>query len=153
MASTMSSQSILPTIKCSTCGFDIEISSLADHVCVPPPPQSMASHQKFHVVPANSTIGPQAQAHQFLPHSFTPGRDPAIQEVVPYSRQVPIIREDLNIQPGIQIPQANPGVQQGNSPFGHPVTSRSKAGFLRPGRSVPPQIDSAAASKSVQQIC
>lgn len=29
------SQSFLPTIKCSDCGIDIEISQLADHVCAP----------------------------------------------------------------------------------------------------------------------
>ena len=143
----MSSEGILPTIKCSTCGVDIEISSLADHVCVPV--QSMSSHTKFYVSPADKTIGPQAQAHQL--REFTPGRDPAIHDV-PYSRQIPIIQEELNIQARIQIPQGNPGVQQPSSLFGD-TASRSKAGFLRSGRNVPPRIDAAAASKSVRRVC
>lgn len=29
--------SFLPTIKCSDCGVDIDISQLADHVCAPAP--------------------------------------------------------------------------------------------------------------------
>jgi hypothetical protein len=112
----------------------------------------MACDQKFHVTSANNTVGRQAQPYQFLPHSFTPDSDPAIQEV-PYSRQIPIIQEDLNIQPRIEIPQANPGFQQPNSLFGDPAASRPKAGILRSGKNVPPRIDPTAASKIVRRVC
>ncbi|KAF2396770.1 hypothetical protein EJ06DRAFT_170680 [Trichodelitschia bisporula] len=43
MAGTLRASSMLPSIKCSTCGDEIEIASLADHICSTPKPLSKAA--------------------------------------------------------------------------------------------------------------
>ncbi|KAK4695549.1 hypothetical protein P7C71_g2232, partial [Lecanoromycetidae sp. Uapishka_2] len=35
MASTIRASSFLPTIKCSSCGIEIPISNMGDHMCAP----------------------------------------------------------------------------------------------------------------------
>lgn len=38
MVTSMDLAGILPTIKCSNCGTDVEISAMGDHVCSKPAP-------------------------------------------------------------------------------------------------------------------
>jgi hypothetical protein len=59
---TTERMSFLPMIKCSTCGTDIEISQLADHVCAPL--SSSMSLGDFKVVKVQANCAAQKALNQ-----------------------------------------------------------------------------------------
>ncbi|KAF2432433.1 hypothetical protein EJ08DRAFT_132596 [Tothia fuscella] len=93
MTEGMRPESFLPTIKCSTCGREIDMMALADHVCGPPPR------------PPEQTVGPPAARKPLL------GMDPAIQNIggflAPQIKSPDFSRPSRTVPPRIDAVAAN----------------------------------------------
>ncbi|KIW03780.1 uncharacterized protein PV09_05083 [Verruconis gallopava] len=112
MAAAARPESFLPSLKCSTCGVEIDIVNLADHVCNP---LSKPSN-------GDSTSNPSSDRANVMKG------DPALQA-----------DHSLSIDPAVQQGSILSDVQQ------------PSPGYLRPGKNVPPKIDSAAANRPFLQ--
>jgi hypothetical protein len=128
MAVAQRPESLLPALKCSTCGEEIDILSLADHVCLP----STSNFDLISVV--------RGCANRITePTGGNTINDPS-------SGRTNIMKGDHAVQLDPSVLFVDPAVQQGTRYLNVQQPS-SSPGFLRSGKNVPPNIDAAAASK------
>lgn len=148
--------SSLPSIKCSSCGQDIEILQLSDHVCVPAAAASMlrlfalrknaahkslAKHEEVLNLSAIDSsayvvgLSPQTSplVHGFPgPHSHTTQERPL--PAIPPEAEASLAR------------RPEPAVPPKDS-FLSPSSARKSFGLQRTGRAAPPRINPIIASK------
>ncbi|KAL1968390.1 hypothetical protein VTN77DRAFT_1919 [Rasamsonia byssochlamydoides] len=98
MADDMDIAGILPTIKCSNCGMDVEISAMGEHVCAKPQPPSPPPEPE----PAPESRPPTAGSK--------PGRQGPPPRIDPSAANRPFLRLD------VLTPSSSPGSSMSASP-------------------------------------
>ncbi|KAE9993118.1 hypothetical protein EG327_006471 [Venturia inaequalis] len=104
MATTTRPDSLLPTIKCSTCAQEIDLMSLADHICTPPS-KPRAGDSK-----ASGSDRPHLGPDSTSQLNYSPLQDPAIQFLpTPNAppKSVGYLRSKKNVPPRIDAFAAN----------------------------------------------
>lgn len=117
--------SFLPAIKCSSCGEEIEIASMGDHICGRAPPSAAAKPASM----SNPFTLRQMNAHGHMPHAPSPLQ----QQSEPVSLAVPKTRIRAPTLTSSQIPAPKPvrppppriNPEAANTPFLAPRPPRS----------------------------
>ena len=164
-AGGMRPASFLPTIKCSSCGHDIEISAMGDHECQPAPGSSNTGHVATDsslaekapesLKPGNTTTSNPFALRPVNPNSFQPAQPsplqfdspPPVPMRTPSPGSAPQIRQRAptlgSDQPSQRMPRpalprinADMANQPFLAPFPHETTPISPAASSRSGSSL-----------------
>ncbi|KAF1971040.1 hypothetical protein BU23DRAFT_198807 [Bimuria novae-zelandiae CBS 107.79] len=135
--------SLLPTIKCSDCGADIEISQLADHVCAP---AALAAEKPTSPKLDRAATFGGASFNNRPDGPSRSARMPPPPRIDPYAANKPFYPEELSPDSSYSSPNSrsalSPGLRRSPFPMNRSVTSPLPK-TRDPSPSLSPSLDSA----------
>ncbi|TKA34803.1 hypothetical protein B0A54_14016 [Friedmanniomyces endolithicus] len=126
-AQGMRPASFLPAIKCSSCGEEIEIAAMGDHICSKAPPSPLSQPASL----TNAFTIRQMNAHGHMPHAPSPLQQQQQQQNKPVSlpktrvRAPTVTSHHLPAPKAIRPPPPRINPEAANTPFLSPRPPRS----------------------------